>query len=316
MKPSALLIGVVAGAASALLFAGLVLQSSGAIGLAFLAPIPIFLASLGWGSLAGFLAAASGFVATAAFTGSFLAALTLLLPVALPAAVIGHLAGLARPSERVAAPANDAPPALDWYPVERILFAIALAGVGACLAIGWLIGFDPAALAGDVAEALGAQPGAAEQLGADQVEQWAQFIVSAIPYVQPGFLVAILVACLYISAAIARASGRLPRPRDDIPSSVGLPRAALAVFALALALCFVGGTIGIVAAVVVGAFAVAFTFVGLAAMHRRTRGRAGRGLILFTAYAGILLLSFPIVAFLVLGLFDTARSPARPATSA
>ena len=315
MKPSAVLIGVVAGAASALLFAGLVLQSSGAIGLAFLAPVPIFLASLGWGSLAGGLAAAAAFVATAAFTGSFLAGLSLLLPGALPAAVIGHLAGLARPVEH-GTPGGNGAPVLDWYPVSRILFAITLAGAGACLAIGWLIGFDPETLTRDVAEALGAQAGAADQLGADQVQRWAEIIVSAIPFVQPAFLVAVLVGCLYVSAAIARASGRMPRPRDDIPSQTGLPKVALAIFAAALALSFLQGPLAIAAAVVVGAFALSFTFVGLAAMHRRTRGRGGRGLILFTAYAGILLLSFPLIAFLVLGLFDTARSPVRPAPNA
>lgn len=315
MRPNALLIGVLAGAAAALLFAGLVLQSTGAIGLAFLAPIPIFLASLGWGSAAGFVAAVSATVATAAVTGSLLAGLTILLPVALPAAVIGHLAGLARPVDGGPVGPNGEP-TLDWYPLPRILFAIALSGALSCLAIGAMIGYDPDALRPEIAEAFGLHAETAgSSLDPSQVEAWAEFIIQAIPFVQPALVVMVLVGCLFVSAAIARASGRLPRPRDDIPSSAGLPRAALGIFGAALLVSFLDGPLGLVAAVFVGAFAVTFTLVGLAAMHRRTRGRAGRGLVLFTAYAGIVLLSFPLLAFLVLGLFDTARSPARPANS-
>ena len=309
MKPDALLTGLAAGAATALLFAGLVVQSPGAVGLALAAPIPVLLASLGWGSKSGFLAAFAAFVAVSAFVGSMLGGLTILLSVGLPAAIVGHVAGLARPI------GDPQAPTLDWFPVRRILFAIAALIAAACIGLGWLSGYDPAEVGTVMTQALQTQS-AETGVSPEQIEEFTRFAVTASPFVMPAFLVVTMVVCLYLSAAIVRLSGRLPRPRDDIPSSVGLPRAALAIFALALALCFVGGTIGIVAAVVVGAFAVAFTFVGLAAMHRRTRGRAGRGLILFTAYAGILLLSFPIVAFLVLGLFDTARSPARPATSA
>ena len=64
------------------------------------------------------------------------------------------------------------------------------------------------------------------------------------------------------------------------------------------------------AAVVCGAFGMAFTLVGLAAMHRRTRAMSGRGLILFSAYAAIFLLSIPLFAFLIIGLVDVAKAGA------
>ncbi len=96
----------------------------------------------------------------------------------------------------------------------------------------------------------------------------------------------------------------------ELDGTEALPRMALAGFALALALCFTGGVPALLGAVFTGALGCALTMVGLAAMHRRSRGRTARGLLLFTAYASIVLLSIPLFAFLALGLFETAKSPA------
>lgn len=307
MKPSALLIGLLAGLASALLFAGLVTQSSGAVGLALVAPVPIMLASLGWGSASGFAAALAAFAAIAAATGSAQAGLSVLVPIALPAAILGHIAGLARPVETTAGAA-----VLDWFPVRRILFTATLLAVASCVVLGLLIGYDRSELTPLVADALSAQSNGS-QLAPEQINEIAGFVTAAIPFVQPAFLLVTLTVCLYLSAAIARMSGRLQRPRDDIPATAGLPRVALTIFAVALAGSFLDNAAGTLAAVFAGAFALAFTLAGLAALHRRTRGRASRGLILFTTYAGIALLSFPLIAFLVLGLFETAKPPAQPA---
>ena len=78
-------------------------------------------------------------------------------------------------------------------------------------------------------------------------------------------------------------------------------------------LAFLPGTVRLVGAVVVGAFGVAFSLAGLASLHRRTRGRPGRGLILFASYAAIFLLSFPLAVFTAIGLAETWRPPSRPA---
>ncbi|ALN73656.1 hypothetical protein M673_13085 [Aureimonas sp. AU20] len=310
MNPRALLIGLLAGLASALLFAGLVTHALSAVGLAFVAPVPILIASLGWGSTAGFVAALSAFGAVAGALGSVYAGLSILLSVGLPAAILGHIAGLAQPIE---APAGwkDKGPALLWFPLSRILFATCLLAALGCLAMGWLIGYDPSDLAPAVAQALSSE--AASSVPPEQLAELARFVVNVIPYAQPAFLVLTLVVCLFVSAAIVRASGRLPRPKDDIPASAGLPRMALFAFAFALALCFTGGSAALVGAVFTGALGCAFTLVGLAVMHRRSRGRAARGLLLFTAYAAIVLLSIPLLAFLALGLFETAKSPAQAA---
>lgn len=307
MQPKALLIGLLSGFATALLFAGLVVQSPSATALALAAPIPVLLASLGWGSASGFVASASAFMAIAGFTGSIPAGLMALASVALPSAIIGHIAGLARPSADGTAPNG----VLDWFPIHRILCSIAVLATATCLFLGWLVGYDPNEVAPQVAEALIRQSeGALDPAQSEQVTELVKLVVRVLPYAQAAALTFTLTVCLYVSAAIVRASGLLARPKDDIPASTALPKATLAVFAVALAACFAGGLVGTIAAVVVGAFGSAFTLVGLASLHRRTRGRAGRGLILFSTYAAIVLLSFPLFVFTVIGLFETAKSPA------
>ncbi|WP_082490829.1 hypothetical protein [Aureimonas sp. Leaf454] len=337
MKPQAILIGLVAGAAAALLFAGLILQSPTAVVLSLATPVPIFIASLGWGSVAGFIAAAASALAITGLTGTWSSALMLLATMALPAAIIGHLAGLARPSEPSAAtvpqpshaaasaagPMSDAAvpaaaPALDWYPLSRILFAIAAITTTACLFVGWLVGYDVNEIGPAVGEALKAQLGATgtDPASEAEIQTLAAFMVRIVPFVQPALLTIILVACLHVSGLIARASGRLPRPRDDIPASAGLPRIAVAVFGAAILGTFFPGATSTIASVFAGTFGAAFTLVGLASFHRRIRARPGRGLLLFAAYTAIVFLSFPLIAATILGLSETMRKPAEPAASA
>ncbi|WP_206455024.1 hypothetical protein [Aurantimonas marina] len=321
MKPATILIAVVSGLASALLFAGLVLQSTSAISFALAAPIPIAIASLGWGSVAGFIASAVAGMTIYAIALSAPSALTLFGTMALPMAVAGHLAGLARPTvEPVlasgAASAREAGSDLDWYPLGRVLLAIAAMAIAACVLLGWMLGYDPDAFVPAVVEALGQGGGSGmETLSEAQLREFAQLVIALVPYVQPALLTITLVSGLYLGAAVVRVSGRLPRPKDDIPSTTHLPKIALPIFGVALAAAFIGGTIGLVAAVFVGALGAAFTLVGLASLHRRTRGRPGRGLVLFTTYTAILLLSFPIVLFMALGLFETWRGQDRPSSS-
>ncbi|GGD14418.1 hypothetical protein [Aureimonas glaciei] len=311
MKFSAILIGLAAGLASALLFAGLILQSPTAVGLSLAAPIPILIASLGWGSRIGFIAALTASIALAGVTGFAGSGLILFATMALPSAIVGHLAGLARPKENPE-PGVEGPLAYDWYPLDRILFAIAGIASLACLFIGWMFGYDAAEIGPELATALGEQMGATvDPAMQQQVQTLARLIVQMVPFIQPALLVITLVAGLHLAAILTRLSGRLDRPRDDIPSSATLPGFAVSIFALAVAGCFVPGTLSVIASVVAGAFGTAFTLVGLASLHRRTRGAKQRALLLIGAYGAIVLLTFPLLAATAIGIFETARSAAR-----
>src|SRR5438270_9376254 len=106
------LMGLGAGAASALLFASIASGSPLSFVLANFAQLPILLAAVGWTHLAGLLAALVATVGLAiATTGSV--ALAFLLGIGLPAWWIGYLALLGRPSDRN-------PGEVEWYPVGRI----------------------------------------------------------------------------------------------------------------------------------------------------------------------------------------------------
>ena len=112
-----LLVGLGAGLVSALLFAVVVTGSALAVGLSLVAPLPIFIAALGWSHRAGLVAVAAGGVATAlAFRPA--AGLAFGLGWALPAWWLAFLALLGRPG---------AEGALEWYPLGRVLLWIAAA---------------------------------------------------------------------------------------------------------------------------------------------------------------------------------------------
>lgn len=321
MTPSKLIIAAAAGAASALLFAGLVLQSGSAVTLALAAPIPIFIASLGWGSVAGLVAAIVSAVVVAEISGIVSGGVLLFVSMSLPAAIAGHLVGLAKPDtgpgagpENAAPPvgsARDAPPRLLWFPLERVLFAIALLAAVACIGLGWYLGYDVATLKPEIVEAL-RQGGNAAQMSDQEMDAVASLLLSLVPLVQPAVLTLTLCVSLYVAAWVTRISDRLPRPKDDLPTALHLPPLALFVFVAGMAGTFLPAPTEHVAMVICGAFGMAFTFVGLARMHARTRGRSNRGLLLFVTYAAIVILSFPLFVFTCIGVYDTVKRMRRP----
>src|SRR3954454_15399569 len=109
-----LLIGIGAGAASALLFASLASLSSFAILLVYFCPLPILIAGIGWNYLAGVLAALCA-TGSLAFVLDSLSVLLFVVSFALPAGWLGYLCLLARPVQGAAGET------LEWYPVGRIV---------------------------------------------------------------------------------------------------------------------------------------------------------------------------------------------------
>src|SRR3954471_10883912 len=93
------LMGLGAGAASALLFASIASGSPLSFVLANFAQLPILLAAIGWTHLAGLLAALVATIGLAVATTNSVA-LAFFLGIGLPAWWIGYLALLGRPSER------------------------------------------------------------------------------------------------------------------------------------------------------------------------------------------------------------------------
>ena len=118
-----ILIALAAGCASALMFASIISGAPISLVLFYLAPLPLMVAGLGWGPLS----ATIGGIAAALGLGAIFGlpyCLAFVLTVALPAWWLGHLALLGRPvGTGVPAGNGAAPPApaMEWYPLGRIL---------------------------------------------------------------------------------------------------------------------------------------------------------------------------------------------------
>src|SRR3954466_7794357 len=111
------LIAIVAGSASALMFASVISGALISLVLLYLAPLPLMVAALGWGPLSaaiGGIAAAAGLAIL--FGLPYCIAFT--VAVALPAWWLGHLALLGRPMihDLPSGGAPHAAPDLEWYP--------------------------------------------------------------------------------------------------------------------------------------------------------------------------------------------------------
>ncbi len=142
-------IAIAAGCASALMFASIISGALISLVLFYLAPLPLMVASIGWGPLS----AAMGGIAAASTLGVLFGmpyGIAFALTVALPAWWLGHLVMLGRPVANAAPSGNGATPAapaMEWYPTGRLLLWIAVFAVVTTMAALLTLGTDTAAIA-------------------------------------------------------------------------------------------------------------------------------------------------------------------------
>ena len=141
--PTPLIIGAGSGLVSAALFASAATATALAGVLFYLAPLPLCLAGLGWGSMAALLAAVTGTMVVALSLGPAMAAV-FAVSIAAPVALLTYLALLSRP---VPAAEGQASGALEWYPPGRLVgWAALMAGLLAGVLVLFL-GYDQTAIA-------------------------------------------------------------------------------------------------------------------------------------------------------------------------
>ncbi|QEN91061.1 DUF2232 domain-containing protein [Labrys sp. KNU-23] len=111
---------------------------------------------------------------------------------------------------------------------------------------------------------------------------------------------------LWLSARIARISGRLPRPWPDVAAQLRLPTWSIGLLAVSCVLSLLPGTVGFAGQLLLAALLGAFLIQGFAAVHFLTRGGAVRPLILTLAYLLCLFLSWIALPLIImLGLVET-----------
>ncbi len=298
-------ISILCGLASALMYASLAGQNIIAFGLFLLAPLPLFVAGLGWGAYAATLAVAAGGAALSALLGGW-TAINFVLMIGIAPIALSHLALLSRveAEEGSTAPA----PVLQWYPQGRLAaFAtlFAAASGAAILAIAGahtpefkatiLKFFEDAKLR----EAL-TQSG----LGNDEINGVFNLVAGVFtPVLAGAMLTAATLVSFWLGAKIVSRSGRLARPGPHIPSLQYPPFLRFAALA-SVGLTFAPEPIRFYALCFVGALTVAYFIVGMALLWRLSRGAMLQPLLMGAVLLSVPLLIWPAILVALLGVVD------------
>jgi hypothetical protein len=296
------LIALAAGCAAALMFASTISGALISLLLFYLAPLPLMVAALGWGPLSatiGGIAAASGLGVI--FGLPYCIAFALM--VALPAWWLGHLALLGRPASGGVSSGNGASPVaavLEWYPVGRILLWIVVFASITTTATLLTLGSDAPTIAATMRAAWVRILASAEVASTDRR---IDALVTIAPAAAAIVVMMTLTLNLWLAARITATSGRLHRPWPDLKSTA-LPPMTLAALSLALAFCFTGGLLAILAQIVSAALLMAYALIGLAVLHTLTLAVKNRALWLSCTYAMVLMFVWPVLAMVGLGLAD------------
>lgn len=326
------LIGIAAGAASALLFASIASGSLISILLFYLAPLPILIAAVGWSHLAGLVAAlVAGGALAYVFGGLFL--LAFLIGIGLPAWWLGYLALLARPGAT--------PGALEWYPVGNLVVWAAILGSLIVLIVVLNFGLDADSFRAGLRRSF-------EQLLRIQTDTPADKPIVIQGLSDPNRLIEVMIAIvppaaavlatitnlmnLWLAGRIVKVSGRLQRPWPALPAmkfpsyapillGIGLLAAFahLAIGSVFTVLTHLGadatsgapdaaapGMVGIIGGVFAASLLTAYGVLGFAVLHTITGRINGRGFLLAGTYAAVVVFGWPVLVMTLLGLADTA----------
>lgn len=296
-----LLIGIAAGAASALLVAGVAAGTVLAVPLFYLAPLPIMVAGLAfshWAALIGLGAAAIAL--GIAFSTTFLTAY--LIGIGGPAWALAYAALLAR--EDAAGRGG-----LVWFSVTGLVFLSGvLATVGTVLGLLSVAG-DHETYQAAVASAFEAfvqvqKDAGGPGMSAADAADMAGLVGTILPALAAVLSMVTQLICLYLAGRAAMISGRLARPWPDL-TSLRLPPVASLLLAVLVAGSVAPGMIGLAASAAGSALVMAFALAGFATLHGLTRGRTARPLILTGAWVATLALGWPVLVAAVFGLVDT-----------
>jgi hypothetical protein len=299
-----LVIALAAGAASALMFASIISGALISLVLFYLAPLPLMVAALGWGPLAatiGGITAATGLGLIFGLPYCIAFAIT----VALPAWWLGHLALLGRPVANVASGNGAAPvaPALEWYPVGRILLWIAGFAILTTIAALLTLGSDAEAITGALRRGLLRMLGPRDAESAGEVERWVDALVVVAPAAAATVAMMTLTLNLWLAAKITATSARLHRPWPDLRSAA-LPSMTLVALSIALAFCFAGGLPALLAQIAATTLMMAYAFTGFAVLHTLTLALKSRAFLLSCTYAIVMMFGWPVLAMVALGVTD------------
>lgn len=306
-------IAVGAGLVSGLLFLA---AATGAMAslmvLVFLTPLPIVIAGFSWGWMLAAIAALTAF-GFLTLIGSIVAGLFHLLLFGLPVTAAVYYLLLNRGITTATGRAE-----LEWYPVGRVLFGIALfSGIIATAAL-FAVGTSVGDLETHVKQAVDRMmtadlpwPGG-QKPNAEQLEGLIKVLTASFSGAIAMAWIWLILFNLWIGAKVARASGLLERPWPNV-SLTALPSWAGLALAAAMGLSFLDDYAGLMASGFATGLFIAFLLVGLAIVHNVTWNNALRPALLVALYAFLLffnpLSSMAIATIALIEPFLPMRNP-------
>jgi Predicted membrane protein (DUF2232) len=309
------LVAIGAGCAAALLFAVSAQTSPLAMALAYLAPLPIMIATLGWGLDAGAVAAAVSVVALGLLAEP-VSGLMFAASLAGPAWALAAFA--VAPFGRYFARGSGPSARASVGSIVILAAVIGMLGAAAALTAIILVYGGYAKGVSKFSEVLAALVGDAFEGGAESLSarEFVQSLVRFGPAAIAASTMLMLCVNLYAAARSTQLSRRLGRAWPDLPTSLSLPW-PLGVVLLACAACAYALPAPASQYVSIGAGGLggAFALQGLAVAHALSRGLKMRPVMLIALYACCVLRAQYILPVLAaLGVIDAfARLRARPA---
>ena len=310
-------IAIGAGLAAALLFAVMAKGTLLAMMLAYLAPLPIMIATLGWGldmgALAGAIAGVVAAVLVDPLSGGLFA-----VTIALPAWLLSFTAVLPRqtlyPHPHVAAANGEK----TWFPVGGIVAVAALIGglVGAGVLASVILAYGgyqkgvESIVAELVPNLRDAFDGVMTLPSGVSIEDFAAMIVRLSPAVLAATTCLMFCANLYAGARAVQLSQRLKRPWPNLPEGLVLPQfLGVGLIACAGVALSLRGSGGYAAWIGVGALGCAYVMQGLAVVHSLSRGLPVRIPMLIAFYLGCMVTArWSLPAIALVGLVESLLS--------
>lgn len=278
------LVGLGAGIAAGLLFASLATGSITAILLFYIAPLPVFIATLGWRHVAGLIAAACATATVTIVSGAFFLAVPV---ISFAAWWLGYLALLTRPA---AHPEGE----VEWYPVGRLVLWAAIMGTLVVFAAVPNFGTDQQTVQAGLRKSY-------DRILRDP--SLVDLLVIAAPPAAAAVTTLLNVLNLWLAARIVRISGRLARPWSSL-SALALPPQAWGLLVIALGGSFLPDLFGILCGVWAASLIIVFAILGVAVLHWTTQGMGLRTLLLASVYASAAVLGWPVLLIALLGLAE------------
>lgn len=298
-----LIIGLLAGIASGVLYFSASAGNFAGMMLASFASFPLFVAGLGWGLSTVLLGVGVLLVIYVVLLGlSSGAGATLAIgaaPVLVTWLALQNRPAATRPSEE----GEVADSGVEWYPEGRLVVWMALlAAAGVALFVLTYSfgegGFDATMRAqlDPIFKAFAEQ--SSPPPPADQVEQFKTLLVSALPGGMSVVSVISMVASLALAIAVVKRSGISLRPWAPF-GSLRFPKWSVWVLSAAAIGTFLPGLAGTLAWVLASALFAAFVVLGIAVVHGLTAGNPAQPLLLGVLYMLLVLFNvlvcFPLI---------------------